>query len=96
VLSKGSFDGFPLGGHAQFCGVALFVTDELKLNNRYKDDEIVIIKPEVHDILSKIEFYYSNLDTLYELSRMGQQKIHNLGSNDRRKKELQEIIDPLL
>jgi glycosyltransferase involved in cell wall biosynthesis len=96
VLSKGSFDGFPLGGHAQFCGVALFVTDELKLNNKYTDDEILIIKPEVHDILAKLEFYYSNLKALYDLSQKGQERIHNLGSNNRRKKEFQMIIDPLL
>lgn len=93
VLGKGKFDGFPLGSHAQFCGVALFVTDELKLNSTYTDTEIVIIKPELSDIVSKIEYYYSNIDALYLLSDKGQQKKHSLSGNNKRITELKKLID---
>jgi glycosyltransferase involved in cell wall biosynthesis len=96
ILGEGKFDGFPLGGHALFCGVALFVTDELNLNEYYEHDEIVIIRPDLNDIVSKIEYYYNRLDELYKLSAKGQAKLHSMTDVDKSRKErisfFQDII----
>jgi len=72
-LYQGNFDGFPLGGESMTCGVALFTTDELN-NNRgqISENAIVIIQPDIDDIVKKIEFYYNNFDKLYKLSYKGQ------------------------
>jgi glycosyltransferase involved in cell wall biosynthesis len=72
-LYQGNFDGFPLGFECAVCATALFTTDELN-NNRgqISEDCLVIIKPDLDDIVNKIEYYYNNLDKLYELSYKGQ------------------------
>ena len=70
---NGAFDGFPLGVDASFCGVALFASDELKQNTLYKNNkDIVIVDLSVEYIINKIEYYYNNLDKLYEISKNGQ------------------------
>jgi hypothetical protein len=91
-LYPGNFDGFPLGGDCMICGVALFTTDELN-NNRgiFNDNEIVIIKPNLYDIVNKIDFYYKNIDKLYELSENGQKKAFNDSQKDSFT-ELKEIL----
>ncbi len=98
VLGEGAFDGFPLGGgHAQFCGVALFLTDELKLNEEYiEDEEIVIIKPKTNYIVDKIEFYYKNLDLLYKLSKKGQEKCHKIRDKRKVNKEFVDIFKNIM
>ena len=94
VLNKGAFDGFPLGGtHAQICGVALFVTDELNLNESYSKDEIVIIKPNVKDIEEKIEKYYNNPALLYKLSKKGQKKDFVISNKNFSDREFLSIFD---
>lgn len=74
IINKGSFDGFPTGSctEAMLNGVALFCSDELNLNIKYKNNkEIVLIKPDVQDILTKIEYYYRNPKLLRKLSIKG-------------------------
>ncbi|MGB4205613.1 MAG: glycosyltransferase [Bacteroidales bacterium] len=97
ILGEGKFDGFPLGVHSLFCGVALFVTDELNLNEHYEKDEIVIIKPNLDDIVMKIKYYHGRLDELYKLSAKGQSKLHSMIDIDKSREEkinfFQEIID---
>lgn len=67
-LYEGNFDGFPLGIDAGYCGVALFVADELKMNVHYKDKkDIVIIPLDAHLIAKKINEYYKNIDKFYTL-----------------------------
>ena len=77
VLYPGSFDGFPTGccAEAACAGVAIFCTDDLNNNIAFKNnEEICIINRNVHDIVDKIMYYYSNTDKLYDLSIKGRQK----------------------
>jgi glycosyltransferase involved in cell wall biosynthesis len=79
MLFDGNFDGFPLGIDAGYCGVAMFVADELHMNQNYRDNqEIVIIPLDVQKIVDKIADYYTNSDSLYDLSQKGQQKTQAL------------------
>lgn len=57
VLSKGAFDGFPLGTvvEAALNGVLPIVTDELNQNTVFTDDEIFICKPYAEDFINTIE-----------------------------------------
>lgn len=75
-LYEGNFHGFPLGFDCMFLQTALFVTDELNNNRgRFNERELVIIKPQVKDIIEKIEYYYHHLEDLYSLSKNGQAKV---------------------
>lgn len=77
MLFPGNFDGFPLGAEAMSCQTALFTTDELQCNdNIFNDEEIVIIKPELSDIVEKVRFYLNNIGLLYEMSKKGQEKLY--------------------
>jgi glycosyltransferase involved in cell wall biosynthesis len=78
-LYPGNFDGFPLGVDAGYCGVALFVSDQLKMNRYYQTgEEIVIIPTNASRIVKKILSYYNNPATLYDLSMNGQRKTQQL------------------
>lgn len=78
-LYQGSFDGFPLGIDAGFCGTALFVGDDLNMNNSYTDgQDIVIINRDAKKIEEKILLYYNDPEKLYELSRQGCLKTQRL------------------
>jgi glycosyltransferase involved in cell wall biosynthesis len=71
----GAFDGFPTGCciEAALSGVAVFATDCLGSNIALKDgEEIVIIPREARQIADIVCSYYSDLDTLYQLSANGQ------------------------
>jgi glycosyltransferase involved in cell wall biosynthesis len=80
-LFQGNFDGFPLGSDGMTCGVAIFVADELN-NNRgqISENAIVIIRPDLDDIIQKVDFYYNNPEKLYELSLKGQKYKEGNGS----------------
>ena len=79
TLDKGAFDGFPLTTEAGYFGVPIFCTDELKMNHNYQEGkELVIIKPDVEDIVAKIEYYINNLDELKTIGTEGQKKIQTL------------------
>ena len=64
VLTKGSFDGFPTGSviEAGYQGVAMLVTDELNMNNNMfiNNQELIIIRPNIEDIVNKILYLYNN------------------------------------
>lgn len=81
-IKKGSFDGFPTSSvlEAGLNEVAMFCTDELKLNgNRFKDDdEIVIIKHDIDDVCKKIQYYYDHPKQLRNISINGRKKILEL------------------
>ena len=54
-----------------------FQSDELNINRNYsyyKEDEVVNIKLDVDDIVSKVEFYFNNLEKLYDLAEKGRKK----------------------
>ena len=58
ALSKGAFDGFPTGScvEAGLRKVAVFCTDELKLNNHFTNNEEIVIIPHEVDILRCLAF----------------------------------------
>lgn len=88
MISPGSFDGFPLGIDASYCGVAMFVADELKMNTKYiPDTEIVIVALDSTKIATEILSYYCDLGRLYALSENGQKKTQELFDIDRQIKE---------
>ena len=74
ILYEGGSDGFPLSAGAMYCGVCGFDTDELKMNREFKNDEVVIIKPQVADIVQKARHFYEHTDELYKISRKGQKR----------------------
>lgn len=78
-LFEGSFDGFPLGIDAGYCGVALFVGDDLNMNSDYIDkQDIVIINTDTDKTVDSILLYYNNKEDLYELSAKGCLKTQQL------------------
>lgn len=79
ALYPGNFDGFPLGIDAAYCGVALFVSDELNMNRLYKNGEdIKIIDLNSRKIADLILQDYNNPDSLYKLARKGMAKTQQL------------------
>jgi len=73
----GEFDGFPTGCcvQAALCGTAVFSTDILNLNKQFVDGkEIVIVKKDINEIVSKIVYYATNIKELYILSKNGRSK----------------------
>lgn len=76
-LSKGAFDGFPTGActEAMLNEVALICTDELKLNMFFNENEIVIVKPQVEDIVEKVEDLYLNQNKLRKIAIKGKEKV---------------------
>lgn len=78
-LYEGNFDGFPIGADAGYCGVARFVSDELKSNRHFKEDkDIVIIPLDSSKIADKILYYYKSPEKLYKLSKLGQERTQEL------------------
>lgn len=97
VLDKGAFDGFPLSIEAMLFGVPLFCTDELKQNYDYDAGrELVIIKPDVDDIINKIEYYINNPKELYVIGIAGQRKIKKLFNLEHQKKKRKEFLSKYL
>lgn len=93
-LFKGNFDGFPLGIDAGYCGVALFVADELKMNRHYTDGkDIVIIQRRTKDIVSKIMHYYADTEKLYRLSKECQNKTQRLFDIDMQIKKRIDVFN---
>ncbi len=74
-IFKGSFDGFPLGSTAMYCGVCGFNTDPLGLNSEYIDrEDIVLIEAQTDNIVNNIIHYYHNTEELYRIAACGQKK----------------------
>jgi glycosyltransferase involved in cell wall biosynthesis len=86
VLSKGSFDGFPTTAcvEASLRKVAVFCTDELKLNKYFIDnEEIVIIPHDADRIVHIIEAFYKNPDKLRSIAEKGAAKMREFFSYER-------------
>lgn len=94
-LSKGSFDGFPTGActEAMINGVVLLCTDELKQNMKFKDKEdLIIIKPEVSNIIETIEYLYHNPYKIIEIARQGRKKAKDIYKKESQIKPRIELI----
>ncbi len=93
ILAPGAFDGFPLSIEAMLFGVPLFCTDELKQNYNYvADKELVIIKPDVKDIVNKIEYYLTHLKELHNIGKSGQTKINEFFNLEYQKSQRKKFL----
>jgi glycosyltransferase involved in cell wall biosynthesis len=84
-LGKGAFDGFPLGTviEAAFNEVVVMLTDCFQENDHFEDGkELVIIKPDVEDMVEKFEKMVNGLDEFYEMARRGKEKFQFVYSNN--------------
>jgi glycosyltransferase involved in cell wall biosynthesis len=100
VFGPGAFDGFPTGCciEAALCGTAMFVTDELGMNEgRLKDrEEIVIISREPDDIAETVGEYIASPDRLASLAQNGQRAVRRLFSLDAQMTPRLRILSNLL
>lgn len=99
ILSPGAFDGFPLGScvEASLVGCVIIATDELLQNDFYeKDIEIIIIKPEVEDILCEVEWLKKNPILLKKIGLAGLKKTQDLYSYDKQINQRKYLLDYLI
>lgn len=86
LFAPGAFDGFPTGCciEAALCGTAMFVSDELAMNeDRLKDsEEVVIIPCEPERIAEVVDKYIAAPEQLARLAQNGQRAIRNLFAID--------------
>ena len=74
LLHNGNFDGFPTATciEASLCGVAMVCSDELNMNQYYKDrEEIVICNPTPTDIINKVSLLVNNRKLLQSIAKNG-------------------------
>lgn len=84
VLSKGAFDGFPLGTvvEAALNGVVTLISDELNQNSIFKhDEELIIIDNESSSIEKEIIDLIHKPEKLYLISKRGREKFMKVYSN---------------
>lgn len=93
-LLDGGFDGFPLGFESMFFQTVLITTDELNNNqSTYKDaQELVIVKPDVNDLICKIESLIQNPSLLYKIGQAGFEKTNKIMNPKRRSKNIIEFL----
>jgi glycosyltransferase involved in cell wall biosynthesis len=83
-LWAGNFDGFPLNPDASFCGVSMFVSDELEMRGEYVHDrDVAIVSLNAEEIARDIIEYAARPSELYELGRNGMQMTQRLFDIDR-------------
>nr|WP_264525306.1 glycosyltransferase family 4 protein [Flavobacterium sp. N502536] len=85
VLSKGAFDGFPLGTvvEAALNGVTVLITDELKQNSTFIPNvDLILIDSNSDSIRNHIIDLIENPEKLYSISQNGQQKFLKVYSNE--------------
>lgn len=104
-LKKSSFDGFPLGTaiEAAFNEVIVLTTDVNKENSKSNkpifanNEEIILIEPDVNDIISKIEFLIQNPKIMKKVSIKSKEKFLSVFSEkaqmEQRIKTLKNLID---
>jgi glycosyltransferase involved in cell wall biosynthesis len=82
LFASGAFDGFPTGCciEAALCGTAMFVTDELGMNDaRLKDgEEVVIISRKPKQIAELVEKYTADPERLAHVAENGQRAIRRI------------------
>jgi glycosyltransferase involved in cell wall biosynthesis len=73
-LRPGGFDGFPTGScvEAGLCGVAVFCSDELKLNTAFQDgEELVLLTRNPDEIFATVAAYCHDPARLRQLAARG-------------------------
>jgi len=85
VLSKGAFDGFPLGAVIEACfnGVVPLITDELKQNNIFiKNEDLIIIESNSASIKNEISSLIECPEKLYFISKRAREKFIKVYSSN--------------
>ncbi len=98
-LGKGSFDGFPLGTviEAALNEVLVMLTDCFNENTYFEDGkELIIIRPDLRDILNKFEYLIENLDDFYKIAKKGKAKFQMIYSNEYQMTPRTDIIRSLI
>lgn len=100
VLIPGkSYDGFPTGCciDAGLQNVAVFCTDELRMNGHFEHGKhLYIIPPVAGAIAESILAYYANPGKLYELSARGQAKFREVFDFEDQMKKRVSILEQYL
>jgi len=94
-LFEGNFDGFPLGVEAMCFGTLLMTTDELNNNrNVYVDgEELIIIRPELNDIINKLRLVIDMPEKLYDIGRKGACKTFEILDPKERAKNIISFLE---
>jgi glycosyltransferase involved in cell wall biosynthesis len=98
-LGKGSFDGFPLGTviEAALNEVVVMLTDSFNENNYFEDGEkLIIIQPNLQDIVEKFETSVNDLSRFYSIAKNGKTKFQHIYSNDFQMKPRLDMIQSLI
>ncbi|MHB8753370.1 MAG: glycosyltransferase family 4 protein [Candidatus Acidiferrales bacterium] len=100
LLAPGAFDGFPTGCcvEAALCGVAMFITDPLGMNeNLLKDgEEVVIISAQPEEIAGTVEEYLADPPRLARLAQNGRRAIRSLFDIDAQMEPRLRVLSELL
>ncbi len=82
TLHPGFFDGFPLGTvvEAALCGVIPLLTDELKQNDAFNNDEVFICQPNANSFFQQLEKLL--IADLKVISSKVQRRFREIYSND--------------
>ncbi len=75
ILKPGAFDGFPTAAcsEAALCRVAMMITDPLNLNIHFTNNkDIIIIKPEVEEIIDNALLLLKNPQKLISIATNGE------------------------
>lgn len=98
-LNKGSFDGFPLGTviEAALNEVVVMLTDCLKENKYFKDgEELIIIKPDVDDMIAKFKLLIADIDLMYRIARNGKKRFAEIYSNNYQMEPRYNLLQSLI
>lgn len=79
-LAKGAFDGFPVTSciEAGMCGVAVFASDPLGLNEALAPDREVVIIDRAPDTLAQtLRRWLDDPERLYALAQAGERRFHH-------------------
>ena len=86
LLHPGHFDGFPTGAcaEASLCGVAMVVSDVLRLNTEYQaGDELIVAAPEAEAVSEALVALARDPEHLRAVALAGQEKSRALYAPDR-------------
>jgi len=96
-LYPGNFDGFPLSIDAAFCGVAMFASDPLNMNQFFTDrEDIVIVPTEATGIADAIWHYFEHPEDLSELARRGGELAQRLFAIDSQVNRRIDVFETLV
>lgn len=94
-----NIDGFPTGCciDAALHNVAVFCTDELKMNEHFNHKkDIFIINPDAEEVAENILKYYNDPAGLYRMSARGQEKFREIFDFDKQMKARASVMEQFI